>query len=207
MRLALRDFYANSWRLLLVNAAVGTVLVAAILAALAFPLALVLVVAVGPFAAALVHCAVTLVRTGNLELGDALEGLRLHWRRGLVLAASGCVLALLAVVALRAYGGSGLWPLAFLSSYVLVLLGIYGLVVWTLGVAEPDRSLRSIAHEAAQLSATRPGATLVLGLGLLVVNIVGIATAVMPFLTLTIAYTFLAVAHFVLPPPVTEETV
>ena len=35
----------------------------------------------------------------------------------------------------------------------------------------------------------------------------GIAAAVMPFLTLTIAYTFLAVAHFVLPTPTPEETV
>lgn len=207
MRLALRDFYANSWRLLLVNAAVGAVLVAAILAALAFPFAFLLLVAVGPFAAALVHCAVTLVRTGVLELADAFDGLRLHWRRGLVLAFAGCVLAALAAIAFRAYGGSALWPLAFLSFYVLVLLAIYGLVVWTLAVAEPDRSLRSIAREAAELGASRPGATLVLGLGLLVVNVAGIAAAVMPFLTLTIAYTFLAVAHFVLPAPTTEETV
>lgn len=205
MLLALRDFYANSWRLLVVNAALGVVLVAAILAALAFPLAVVLVVAVGPFAAALVHCAVTLVRTGDFELGDALDGLRLHWRRGLGLGVAGSAVAALALVALRAYGRTGLWPLAFLSFYVLVLLGIYGLVVWTLAVAEPHRSLRSVAREAAELGVARPGATLVLGFGMLVVNLAGIAAAVMPFLTLTIAYTFLAVAHFVLPAPTTEE--
>lgn len=207
MRLALRDFYANSWRLLVVNAGLGVVLVTAILAALAFPLASVLVIAVGPFAAALVHCAVTLVRTGDLRLADALEGLRLHWRRGLALAVAGCALAGFAAIAFRAYGRSGLWPLAFLSFYVLVLLGIYGLVVWTLAIAEPSRSLRSVAQEAASLSVSRPGATLVLGLCLLVVNVAGIAAAVMPFLTLTIAYTFLAVAHFVLPTPTPEETV
>ncbi len=206
MRLALRDFYAYSWRLLVVNTALGAVLVAAILATLAFPLAAVLVVAVGPFAAALVHCAVKLVRTGDFELGDAVDGLRLHWRRGLVLGVAGSATAALALVALRAYGRSGLWPLAFLSLYVLVLIGIYGLVVWTLAVAEPGRTLRAVAREAAELAASRPGATLVLGLGLLAVNLVGIAAAVMPFLTLTIAYTFLAVAHFVLPAPITEET-
>ena len=44
------------------------------------------------------------------------------------------------------------------------------------------------------------GATLVLGLALLLVNLAGIAAAIMPFLTLTVAYTFLADAHFVLPP-------
>src|SRR5581483_5332871 len=47
--------------------------------------ALVLAVLAGPFAVALVHCSVTLVRTGNLALADAWEGLKLHWRRGLQL--------------------------------------------------------------------------------------------------------------------------
>lgn len=207
LRLALRDFYANSWRLLVVNAAVGAALVTAILAALAFPLAAVLVIAAGPFVGALVHCAVLLVRTGDFGLADALDGLRLHWHRGTLLAFAELVLVVLAVIALRTYGGSGLWPLAFLSLYGLVLLGIYGLVVWTLAIAEPRRRLPSVARDAAELVASRPGATLALGLGLLAVNLVGIAAAVMPFLTLTIAYTFLAVAHFVLPSPETEETV
>jgi hypothetical protein len=40
-----------------------------------------------------------------------------------------------------------------------------------------------------------------LGFALLLVNAAGIAAAVMPFLTLTVAYTFLATAHFVLPRP------
>lgn len=78
MWLALRDFYANSWRLLVVNTVLGVALVASVLAALAFPLAAVLVVALGPIVAAVVHCAVTLVRTGNLELADAWSGFRLH---------------------------------------------------------------------------------------------------------------------------------
>lgn len=207
MRLALRDFYSNSWRLLVVNAALGAALMGAILATLAFPLAVVLVVAAGPIAATLVHCAVTLVRTGVLELADAVDGLRLHWRRGLALALLGSALVGLAAIAFRAYGGSGLWPLAFLSFYVLALLGIYGLVLWTLAIAEPTRSLRSVAREAATLAMSRPGATLLLGIALLLVNLAGIAAALMPFLTLTIAYTFLAVAHFVLPSPTTEETV
>ena len=51
MWLAVRDLYANSWRLLAVNAALGITLVASVLAALAFPLAAILVVAVGPIAA------------------------------------------------------------------------------------------------------------------------------------------------------------
>jgi hypothetical protein len=204
MRLAARDFYANSWRLLLVNAALGVLLVLSVLAALAAPIAAVLVLTVGPVAAALVHCAVTLVRTGNLALGDAWEGLRAHWRRGTVLAALGAALAGAGVLAIRFYGGASLWPLAFLTLYLFLMLGIYELVLWIVAIAEPEHGLRRAAGDAAALVLSRPGATLVLGLALLLVNLAGIAAAVMPFLTLTVAYTFLATAHFVLPPP-TEE--
>ena len=205
MRLALRDFYANSWRLVAVNAALGVVLVAAALAAVAAPLGAALVVLAGPVAAALVHCAVTLVRTGNLTLADAWDGLLLHWRRGLALGTLGAALGALGLVAIRFYGASSLWPLVFLTVYLFVLLGIYALVVWTLAIAEPKHGLRSVAREAAVLAASRPMATLLLGLALLLVNLVGIAAAVMPFLTLTVAYSFLAVAHFALPSPTTEE--
>jgi len=203
--LALRDFYANSWRLVAVNAALGVVLVASILAALALPVAGVLIAAAGPAAAVIVHCSVRLVRTGDLAFADAWEGLRLHWRRGLVLSVVSCGLLGLGAVALRFYGASAIWPLVFLTLYVLVLLGIYGLVLWTLAIAEPDRGLRAAAREAATLVATRPGATLALGLALVLINLAGIAAAIMPFLTLTVAYTFLATAHFVLPSPTLEE--
>jgi len=192
---ALRDFYANSWQLLLVNTGLGVVLVTCVLAALAFPLAAVLAIAAGPVLAVLVHCAVTVVRTDSFGLGDVWDGLRLHWRRGLELAAMGLVLLGLGAYALRFYGGSSTWPLAFLSLYVLLLLGIYQLVLWTLAVAEPDRRLRSVARDAGIL----------LGLALVLVNIAGIAAAVMPFLTLTVAYTFLATARFVLPEPSAED--
>jgi len=202
---ALRDFYANSWQLLLVNTGLGVVLVTCVLAALAFPLAAVLVIAAGPVLAVLVHCAVTVVRTDSFGLGDVWDGLRLHWRRGLELAAMGLVLLGLGAYALRFYGGSSTWPLAFLSLYVLLLLGIYQLVLWTLAVAEPDRRLRSVARDAGILLGSRPGATLLLGLALVLVNIAGIAAAVMPFLTLTVAYTFLATARFVLPAPSAED--
>ena len=48
------------------------------------------------------------------------------------------------------------------------------------------------------LTLRRPGPSLLLGLALLVLNAAGIAAALMPFLTLTIAYSFLATAHFAL---------
>jgi hypothetical protein len=56
------------------------------------------------------------------------------------------------------------------------------------------------------LVARRPGAALGLGLGLLLVNAAGLAAAVMPFLTLTLAYSFVAAAHFALPPSTTGES-
>jgi hypothetical protein len=206
MWLALRDFYANSWRLVPVNAALGAVLVASFLATLAVPAAAIVVLAAGPVTAALVHCAVTLVQTGNLALADAWEGLRLHWRRGVALGAAGAGLMLLAFLAVRLYVSASLWPLAMLTVYVAVLLGIYQLVLWTLAIAYAERPLRSVAREALLVVGQRPVGMLVLGLALLLVNAVGIAAAVMPFLTLTVAYTFLVAAHFLLE-PISEDTV
>jgi hypothetical protein len=200
MWLALRDFYANSWRLLVVNTVLGAALVASVLAALAFPLAAVLVVAVGPIVAALVHCAVTLVRTGNLELGDAWSGFRLHWRRGLALASLGTAVAALGVFGIRFYTTTSLWPLAFLALYVLVLLAIFQLVLWTVAIAAPDLSLSGVARKSAAVALARPGQSFALGVALLLVNVAGIAAAVMPFLTLTIAYTFLVTAHVLVTP-------
>src|SRR5581483_7234055 len=154
----------------------------------------------GPLAAALIHCSVTLVRTGNLALADAREGLRLHWRRGLLLGAFGTALVVLAILAVRFYARESFgWPFAFLTIYLVLLIGIYAVVLATYAIAEPERPLRLAAREAAALGARRPGATLLLGLALLLVNLAGVAAAVMPFLTITVAYSFVAVAHFALP--------
>jgi hypothetical protein len=205
LRLALRDLYANSWRLLPINAALGALLVAVGVAAFAVRAAVVLVVLAGPVAAALVHSAVTLVRTGNLAFADVREGLVLHWRRGFVLGAGGAALLLLGVLAVRFYSRSPLLvPFAFLTVYLLFMLCIYQIVWWTLAIAEPGLPLRASARAAAELVARRPGSTLLLGLALLLVNIIGIAAAVMPFLTLTLAYSFVAAAHFALPTPTLE---
>ena len=199
LRLAVRDVFHNSWRLVPVNAALGAVIVVVSVASIAVHAALVLAVLAGPLAVALVHCSVTLVRTGNLALADAWEGLKLHWRRGLQLGAAGTALVVLAALAFRFYTRSAYgWPLAFVTVYLVVLLGIYAAVLATFAVAEPERPLRLVAREAAALGARRPGATLLLGLALLMVNLAGVAAAVMPFLTLTVAYSFVAVAHFAL---------
>jgi hypothetical protein len=200
LRLAFGDLFRNSWRLLPVNAALGLVLVFSAVAAVAVHALLILVVLAGPCVAALAHCSVTLVRTGNVALLDAWEGLRRHWRRGLALGVAGVTLGVLAAVAIRFYSQSSVgWPLAFLTLYLVVLLGIYAAVLTTVAVASPELPLGVAARNAATLAAQKPGATVVLGLALLLVNVAGLAAAVMPFLTLTVAYSFVAVAHFVLP--------
>jgi hypothetical protein len=198
LALALRDFYGNSWRLIPVNAALGAVLVLAGISAIAVRAALVVALLAGPLLAVLAHCAVTLTRTGNLFVSDVWDGFRLHWRRGLLLGAAGGAVLGLGVLAVHVYGRTALWPLSFVTIYALVLLGIYQLVLWTLAIAEPGVPLRVVAREAAQFVAARPWPTLAFGLGLLAINVAGVAAAVMPFLTLTVAYSFLAAAHFVL---------
>lgn len=198
LALALGDFYRNSWRLVPLNAAVGAVLVVAGIGAVAVRAAIVLMLLAGPLLAALTHSAVTLTRTGNLTLRDGVEGLRLHWRRGLMLGAAGSALLLIGVVAVHVYGGTPLWPLAFVTAYIVVLLGIYQLVLWTMAIAEPTESLRVVARRAARFVALRPWPTLALGLLLVAINVGGIAAGLMPFLTLTVAFSFLAAAHFVL---------
>ena len=81
--LALRDFYANSWRLVArQRRARRGPRGKHPRDALALPVAVV-VLRRGPCGRRIVHCSVTLVRTGDLALVDAWEGLRLHWRRGL----------------------------------------------------------------------------------------------------------------------------
>ena len=153
-----------------------------------------LVVLAGPVAAALVHCAVKLVRTENLVLADAWEGYASTGGSG-----SGSGRRARRSCARRVRSPllpASLWPLAFLTLYLLVLLGIYQLVLWTLAIAEPGGLSAPCARRRRRVRGSRPGATLALGLALLLVNVAGLAAAVMPFLTLTVAYTFLATARF-----------
>jgi hypothetical protein len=202
LRAALRDFYGHSWRLFLLNGSLSAVLVALVVAGLWVPLAFVLAIAAaGPLALALMHCAVTLARTKDLRVGEGLVGLRLHWRRGLALGVAVAAVIAAGVFALRFYGGSGRWglPLAAVVVYLLALFGVFQLVLWPLAVWEPGEPLRDVARRAALGLLGRPLEAALLAVILLVVNLAGIAAAFVPFLTVTVAYSFLAAAHFALP--------
>ena len=198
---ALGDFYGQSWRLLLLNAVLGAYLLTVVVAGLWSPAVWALVVLAGPLAMALMHCAVEVAQTEDLRLRSALDGLRLHWRRGLALGALGLLVGVAGVVAVTAYSrGSALtWPLALLAVYLLALYGVYQLLLWPLAVFERARPLRPVAREALVTLMRRPAQAVLLFLALVVGDLAGVAAALLPFLTLTVAYSFLAAAHFALP--------
>jgi hypothetical protein len=190
---ALGDGYRHSWRLVLVNCAAGVVIFAAAAgAAYVLPAAL-LAVAAGPVLAALAHCAVVVTRTEQLAWSDVRTGLRLHWRRGLALGALATAGIALGVLAVWFYAHRGLWPVAAVTAYVLAAFCFWQLVAWPLAVAGIERPLARAAQELLR----RPASALALGAVLLVVNAAG-AVTIIPLLTMTLAFSFLATAHFVL---------
>ena len=207
LRRAVRDFYDESWRLVLLNAALSAYVLAVLGVAVAFPPALVLLLGAGPLAAALVYAAVVVVETGSLTFAETFEGLRRCWRRGLVLAAADAAVVVLSIVAIRFYGGAGsfAWPFAVLVLYVGGIFAVFQLLLWPLAIRDDDRPLRAVAAEAATSLLRRPVAATGLAVALALVNLAGLALAVLPFLTMTIAYSALAAARFAPPPRPPEE--
>ena len=103
------------------------------------------------------------------------------------------------VVPFYAQAGTWAWPLAALSVYVLLMFGVFQLALWPLAVFEVRAPcVPSPVTRRSSSHAARSG-FLGLALALLLVNVMGVAAAILPFLTLTIAYSFLVSAHFALP--------
>ena len=198
---AASDMYHQAWRLLILNALLGAAVFVVVVASIAVHGAFLLAILIGPVVAAVMHCAVTLAQTEELRLGEAVRGLRHHWRRGLTLGVALAVAVGLGAFAVPfyAHAGTWAWPLAALCVYVLLMFAVFQLALWPLAVFESDRPLRAVARDAAFSLARRPLGFVGLGLALLLVNAVGVAAAILPFLTLTIAYSFLVSAHFTLP--------
>jgi hypothetical protein len=134
-------------------------------------------------------------------LAELSNGLRRHWRQGIALGAAVAVAVGLgaAVVPFYARAGTWAWPFAGLTLYLLLMFGVFQLALWPLAVFEADRPLRAVVRDAARVVARRPLGFLGLASALLLVNAVGVAAAILPFLTLTISYSFLVSAHFALP--------
>jgi hypothetical protein len=201
LRAALRDFYGQSWRMLVLGSALSAFVLATVVSALWFTPALGLLLLAGPLAAALMHCAVTLIQTDELSLRDALTGLRLHWRRGFVLGLLVLAASIATALAVQFYAGLGgfAWPLALVALYLAAVFGALQLVLWPLAVVERDRPLTEVARDALVRLLRRPAAGSALALALIAINVAGFAAALLPFLTLTVGYSFLAAAHFALP--------
>ena len=207
LRSALADTYRCSWRLLVLNSAVTAALSVVVIVVSAFPLVLfVAPLVAGPVAAALVHCIVTLIREEQFQFSDALDGLRRFWKEGFALGALFGLVLLLGVLAVSFYASAAhrVLPLAALSAYVAVIVSLVLLVAWLLVIAEPQDGIRSALGRAWLLALRAPLRLITFGAALFVVNLLGVVT-VLPFLTLTIAYSFLATARLVLPAPTLEE--
>ena len=198
---AASDLYHQAWRLLILNTLLGASLLLVVLASIAVRPAVLLAILIGPAIAAVMHCAVTLAQTEDLRLAEALTGLRRHWRRGLLLGIALAFAVGLGALAVPfyAHAGTWAWPFAAACVYLLVMFGVFQLALWPLVVFESGRPLGAIARDAALCVARRPLGFLGLAVALLLVNAIGVAAAILPFLTLTIAYSFLVSAHFALP--------
>ena len=207
LRSAVIDLYHFSWRLLLINSAVTAVVSVVVLVVAAFPLVLFVgALLAGPVVAALVYCVVLLIRDGSFELADAVHGLRRHWRTGFALGGLFGSVLLLGALAVMFYGSEDhrVVPLAVLSVYVAAIICLVVLVAWPLAIASPEVGLGDALRRAWLLALRAPLRLLLLGGVLLLVNVAG-AITVLPLLTLTIAYTFLATARLVLPTLTMEE--
>ena len=97
--------------------------------------------------------------------------------------------------------GGWWWALALVALYVAGLFGVLQLLLWPLAIFELDRPLTEVARDALVGLLRRPARRCGLALVLLAINVVGLAAGLVPFLTLTVAYSFLAAAHFALPRP------
>ena len=182
----------------------GVVLAVLALASYA-PIALVLGIGVGPLVAALMHCAVYLVGTTSFGwrprsracgcTGSAGSSWA-RWR------ASSCSPGSWRCAA-TARPARSRWPLAFVAAYLLALFLVFQLLLWPLAVAERELPLDACSRRGHR---ARPaaGASMGLALALLLINALGAAAAVLPLLTITVAYSFVAAARFALPPQLEE---
>ena len=208
MRSALGDTYRNSWRLLVVNTAVSAVIAIVVLFVSAFPLVLLVAPLVaGPVIASLVYCVVTLVREEELVVADAATGLREFWRTGFALGALTGAVLLAGALAVTFYSTHHrVLPLAVFCAYVGAVAFLVLVVAWVFAIADPEAGVAGALRESGLLAMHSPLRLFALGFVLLIVNAAGLVT-VLPILTLTIAYSFLAAAHVVLPPEPTLEEV
>ena len=89
--------------------------------------------------------------------------------------------------------------------YLIAVFVVYQIHLWRSPSASRSGPSARVVAEAGIALGRRPWTTLGLGLALLAVNLIGLVLAVLPFLTMTIAYSALASARFALPLRAAEE--
>ncbi len=197
------DFFANSWRLLLVNVAWGIGVLGLLAATSQTPLAIVLTPLLSLPTVGVFRVAALVARN---EPVTAIDGFRAWWSlggRALLLGAgllaAGLVFATNLMTGLQGGGVVG-WSLATFAAWGLVATGLVAVVAWPL-VADPWREelpLRTLVRLSVLMALAFPlrlGALLVLVAVLLAVS----TLALVAVLTISLAYAALVCCRYVLP--------
>ena len=193
LRRAARDFYEESWRLVALNTLLSAYVLAVLAARLVRPgWRSSCSLGAGPLAAALVSAAVIVVESGSLTFVETTRG-----RPPLLARAGSCSAQRSRSESSRrswrsaSTGAPGTlaWPLAVLVLYLggdLRPLPARALAARGPGLRAPAARGRRRGGRRSRAPPRRAVAGL--GLALLVVNALGVVAAVLPFLTMTIAY-------------------
>ena len=201
LRGALRDFYEHSWRLVALNGGLSLCVLAILAAASFWAPAVMLLLLLGPLAAALMHCAVRWCARGSSRSATPQPVSRCTGAAGSSSLHS------------PAWSSSPAWPVSAPTAAPRRSRGRSHSCSRTCSRSSASTSScsgrwrsRSGRSRSVRCSATRcgryrpPGRRARAGLALLLVNVLGALAALLPLLTLTVAYSFLAAARFALPP-------
>jgi hypothetical protein len=202
-RVALSDFYFNSWRLAPANLAWALLLVAIlIVAALWLPALLGVALLAVPFAG-IQQMTARIARGMGTSLSDFPAGMRRFGAPALTLGVATTILAL--VFAINAVVGLALanpvgWFIAATATYAEVALAMLLVAAWPIVVdpARDDLSLRRRLELAALVVLARPGRMLVLTVALAAVLLAGVVLLA-GIALVGVAYTSLVAARYVLP--------
>ena len=203
VRAAGTDLYFNSWRLVPANVAWAIGLIVVIVAALAWPPALLALPALAVPVAGIHELAALIVRGEPVSFGDFSAGMRRNAWPALALgygaAALAIVLATNVVSGLLAGGLPG-WPMAVLAGYGLLAVGTFLVAAWPL-LADPQRAQQP-APQRLRLAVTvclaRPGRMLAFAAGIwlfLAISLIAFAAIAM----VSVAVAALVATRFVLP--------
>jgi hypothetical protein len=203
LRAAATDFYFHSWRLLPANILWAAVVLGILAAALLLPPLILLAPLAALPIAGIFRMATRIVRGESVSFWDGLDAWRGEVRPALALG-TGLVVALV-VLGFNVVSGlvsDGLlgWALATLAFWGLVAAWLYAWVAWPI-LLDPARvtsPARQRLRLAALLVLAHPLRVGALGLVLLVLCVAS-AVAMVPLLTVSVAFSALVSARYVLP--------